>query len=44
MCPSTFTIKTSLLKIGRLVHKSGFVDSQLLPTVSRAWPALARLR
>ena len=28
-----FTTQTSLLKIGRLLHKSGFVDSQLLPTV-----------
>ena len=32
-CASTFTIQTSLSKIGHLLHKSGFVDSQLLPTV-----------
>ena len=33
-CTSTFTIQTSLLCIGRLLYKSGFVDSQLLRTVS----------
>ena len=32
-CASTFTIQTRLLKIGHFLHKSGFVDSQLLPTV-----------
>ena len=34
---STFTVQTSLLKIGRLLHKIGFVDSQLLPTVHTVW-------
>ena len=32
-CASNFSVQTSLLKIGCLLHKSGFVDSQLLPTV-----------
>ena len=30
----TFSVQTSLLKIGHLLHKIGFVDSQLLPTVT----------
>ena len=32
-CASTFLIQTSLLKIGRLLHKSGFVESQSFTTV-----------
>ena len=33
-CGSTLNIQTSLLKIGRLLHKLGHFDSQLLTTVN----------
>ena len=37
-CASTFSIHTSFLKIGRLLHKSGFVESQSFTSVLEIIP------
>ena len=32
------SIQTSLLNIGRLLHKMGFVQREIATTVSKEWP------